>query len=258
MSLFYGWCKRKYRFKYIEEIPTPTIPKALSVGRIVHDYIDKFWDNYELNLDSYVQDINDYQDKVVKELAKRDIDDPDYYTKTLPRIYSDFSNFLLFQIRRIKNYQVLYGDDAISEIRKHFFPILSESYGKVKINDRVNFAFVVDALFYNEDGNILIDWKTSKTCNEKKFESHKPQLKRYAMCLSSLNKTCDKMGIFYTKDGLFFSEDCPTNYSLAEEVLQFVRDLQVSKFPEVPKNEHWKCSNSKWDCEYYDICGGPK
>lgn len=247
MESYYGWCKRKFRLKYIEKIPTPKITR-LGIGKLDHNEIDKFWKKYKLDLDTFVLDINNYYKKRLKKLSIED-------DEIILRFKSDFSNFLNFQIRRIKTYLDKFGDDY-KIIRKHFYPIISEEKGVINISDNVEFVFIIDALFYNENGNILIDWKSDKSCSESSFKKKIPQLRRYAYSLSSLSLDCKYIGIFFVKDSLYFQDKKPINYSLEEEVLTFVRDLQKSDFPKVPKRENWKCSNSKWDCEYYDICGG--
>ena len=129
------------------------------------------------------------------------------------------------------------------------------------ITDDINFGFIIDALFWNPVGNILIDWKTDKNCNEKQFESHVPQLNRYSVCLPEIGHSCKRMGIFFLKESLFFSKIKTPGYSLKDEVLGFIRTLQVSKFPKVPKKEKWKCHNKDFSyvCEYYpEICTGTK
>lgn len=246
------WCERKFRIKEIEGIPSGRPPHpALPLGKVSHKEIHKFWSVYRLNLDTYILDIEKYYKNTVrttKGLSKEN------YIKF--QLY--FSNFINFQIRRIKYYIKKYGDNY-KLIEKLFFPILSEKYGNIKIVGDIRFAFIIDALFWNPKGNNLIDWKTDKDCNESKFKEHIPQLNRYSRCLYRIGQSCEKIGIFFLKESLYFNEAKTVNYSLEKEILNFIRRIQVSKFPKVPKKEKWKCHNEDltYTCEYYpDICRG--
>ena len=248
----YDWCQRKWRIKEIDKIPSGVPPHpALILGKVCHKEIDNFWDKYNLDLDNYTTHMQNYYAETVKRV--RGLSKENYI-----KFQMYFSNFINFQIRRVDSYIKKYGKDY-KIIKKIFFPIISEAYGRLPITSDISFGFVVDALFWNPIGNILIDWKTDKLCNENQFETHVPQLNRYSICLLHIGHTCQKVGIFFLKDSLFFSKIKTAGYSLEKEVLDFLRKIQISKFPKVPKKEKWKCHNKDFTyvCEYYpEICTG--
>jgi len=243
----YDWCQRKYRIKVIEEIPSGIVAPHLTIGSVSHQQIHKFWNEFKLDLDNYIYDINDYFKKVVRRVKIDDVE-------SFATFQTYYSNFLNFQIRRIEAYIKKYGKDY-KMINDLFFPILSEKYGVVEISNNVKFAFIVDALFENFKGNVLIDWKTDKECNESSFLRHIPQLNRYSACLPKIGYSNKEIGVFFLKESLFFHHKKTFEYSLENEVLGFVRKLQTSSFNKVPKSQKWKCEI----CEYYpDICVGAK
>jgi hypothetical protein len=245
----YAWCPRKYRLWYVEHIPTPYVSKALIIGCDTHNFIEKFWKNYNLNLDTYIYDLNNYLKQEVRKITHKD----KYVSTTLQYYYSNFINF---QIHRIQKYIETYGMDE-EKIRKLFYPILNEKRGKVRINNIIEFSYLIDSFFENDDGNLLIDWKTDYKCNEKQFRTHLPQLNRYYVCLKELGYVCEAVGIFFVKDSLFFSTYINKSYSLEKECIDFVRMIQKSKFPKVKKNEKWKCCSNVYECEYFpEICTG--
>lgn len=235
------WCERKYRIKNIEKIPSKVFVPALAVGRICHSSIDKFWKHFRLNLDTYIQDINDFYKLISK---------PKLYGEHKAKYKIYMSNFLNFQIRRIKIYKETYGKD-IRMIKKLFFPILTEKRGTMQISSNIKFSYVVDSLFWNPTGNILIDWKTDNECTEAKFISHIPQLNRYSESITQLKLNCKLIGIFFLKESLFYSRKRSTTYSLERDVLSFVRRLQICKFNKVPIEDNWKCCTTNFQCEYY-------
>ena len=255
------WCERKFRIKEIDKILSGVPPHpALILGKVCHKEINIFWERYDLDLDTYVVDMEKYYTDTVrryKGLSRENFIKFQLY----------FSNFINSQKRRVNSYIKKYKDDY-ETIAKLFFPMLdekneliSEKYGRIKITDDISFGFVIDALFWNPNGNILIDWKTDKTCNETQFESHVPQLNRYTICLAHIRHSCEKIGIFFLKDSLFFSKHKTIGYSLEKEVLDFLRKLQICKFPKVTKKDKWKCHNKDctYMCEYYpEICTGTK
>jgi len=248
----YDWCERKYRIINIEKIPSGVPPHpSLILGKVSHKEIDTFWERYNLDLDNYTYHIQNYYTKTIKRI--RGLSKNNYIKFQLY-----FSNFINFQIRRIDTYIKKYKDNY-HVINKLFFPIISEKYGKINITSDISFGFVIDALFWNSTGNTLIDWKTDRICTEKQFENHIPQLNRYSICLPHINHSCKKIGIFFLKDSLFFNRIKTAGYSLEKEVLGFIRKIQISKFPKVPKKDKWKCHNAdlSYTCEYYpEICTG--
>lgn len=245
----FHWCERKYRIKVIEKIPSGIFSIPLNLGGLCHDQINLFWKTFKLNIDTYKQDIKNYYRKSLS--MTRDVH-PDIYV--LFQVY--FSNFLNFQIRRINRYIEIYGKDH-ETIRKYFFPIISEEYNIINITDDIEFAFVIDALFETPKGNLLIDWKTDKDCNEGSFKSHLPQLNRYTSGLKRIGENNEFIGIFFLKESLLFKDKKTVGYSLEDDILSFLRELQVSKFPKVPKHECWKCYSNNYECEYFpDICSG--
>jgi len=249
------WCERKFRIKEIDEIPSGVPPHpALILGSVCHKEIHNFWERYNLDLDNYDTHIQNYYIETVKRIRRSGKLSNENYTKF--QMY--FSNFINFQIRRVNLYIKKYGIDH-KTIVKLFFPILDETYGRIPITSGITFSFIIDALFWNPTGNVLIDWKTDKDCTEKQFESHVPQLNRYSICLPHIGHSCEKIGVYFLKDSLFFSKIKTAGYSLEKEVLDFVRKIQISKFPKVPKKEKWKCHNEdlSYTCEYYpEICTG--
>ncbi len=255
------WCERKFRIKEIDEIPSGVPPHpALILGKVSHKEIHNFWERYNLDLDNYISHIQNYYTKTIKSV--RGLSKENYIKFQLY-----FSNFINFQIRRIDSYIKKYKDDY-EIINKLFFPIIdekdhkyvSEKYGRINITDDISFGFVIDALFWNPVvGNTLIDWKTDKDCTEQQFENHVPQLNRYSICLPHIGYRCEKIGIYFLKDSLFFSKPKTAGYSLEKEVLAFIRKIQISKFPKVPKKDKWRCHNKdlSYTCEYYpEICTG--
>jgi len=248
------WCERKYRIKEKDGIPSGRPPHpALILGGVSHREIHNFWNKYNLDLDEYGYNIQNYYTKTIKRVSGLSREN---YIKF--QLY--FSNFINSQIRRIDSYINKYKDDY-KIITDLFFPILSEERGRIAITDDISFGFIIDSLFWNPDGNILIDWKTDKTCTEKQFESHIPQLNRYSSCLPHINHSCKKIGIYFLKDSEFFSRHKTSEYSLEKEVLDFIRRVQISKFPKVPKKDKWKCHNKDFSftCDYYpEICIGTK
>lgn len=258
----YDWCNRKYKIKEIEGIPSPVPPHpALKLGSVCHKEIHIFWERYNLDLDKYLIHLENYYINTIKRVKG-------LISENSIKFQLYFSNFINFQIRRINSYIKKYGKDY-KIINKLFFPIIdeknhkyvSEKYGKISITSDITFGFVIDALFWNPTGNILVDWKTDKDCNEKKFESHVPQLNRYSICLPHIGHSCKEIGIFFLKDSLFFNKSKTPGYSLEKEVLGFIRKIQISKFPKVPKKDKWKCHNYDltYVCEYYpEICTGVK
>lgn len=251
MDLYYGWCKRKYRLRYIENIPVPFAP-ALRLGSVCHNEIKLFWKEFELNLNTYGVDLIFYYKERVKHVKNTLFGDS--YIKF--QMY--FNNFIQFQQLRIERYIKLYGMDY-NKIAKYFFPVINEEYGRIKISRTVEFGFIIDALFEMENNiYLLLDWKTDKICNESQFISHIPQLNRYSVCIPhKFNYPCHLIGIYFLKESKFFKNDVNTEYSLEDEVLGFVRELQTSKFPKVSKKEKYKCCTANWQCDYYpDICKG--
>ena len=247
----YKWCPRKWRIKNVEKIELPYISPALNLGSVVHKEIDNFWKEYHLDLDTFIPDINEYYKRTVKKVIDMLCDES--YVKF--QLY--FSNFTNFMIRRLKRYIEMYGIDNYDKIKMYFYPILSEKYGRIKITADIDFSFIVDALFKGDSGNILIDWKTDKDCNESKFRSHVPQLDRYSSCLTRIGHRNNFIGIFFLKDSLYFQDLKTYNYSLKNEVILFVRKIQVSDFPKVPVKENYKCCTNNYQCEYYpEICSG--
>lgn len=247
----YNWCPRKYRIKNIEGIKLPYIAPELTLGNVLHKEIDKFWKEYHLDLDTFIPDINEYYKMTVRKVLN--MLDNESYIKF--QVY--FSNFTNFMIRRLNRYIDSYGYDDYDKIRMRFYPILSEKYGRVKITSDIEFAFVIDSLFEGDNGNILIDWKSDKDCNESQFRKHVPQLDRYSSAITKIGKNNEYIGIYFLKDSLYFQDKKTYGYSLKEEVLSFVRELQVSDFPKVPVFENYKCCTNNYQCEYYpDICDG--
>ena len=247
------WCERKFRIKEIEGIPSGVPPHpALILGSVCHKEIHDFWERYNLDLDNYAIHMQNYYAKTVKRVKNK------LYGENYIKFQLYFSNFINFQIRRVDLYKKKYGIDH-KIIVKLFFPIINENRGKFPITNDISFGFIIDSLFWNPTGNVLIDWKTDKDCTEKKFESHIPQLNRYSICLPHIGYSCKKIGIYFLKDSLFFSKIKTAGYSLEKEVLGFIRKIQISKFPKVPKKEKWKCHNKDltYTCEYYpEICTG--
>jgi len=246
----YVWCPRKYYLLNVEKIKLPYISKALIIGRKTHKFIENFWKNCNFSLSNYIGDLNAYLNKVIKNMHIKD----NYVNATLQVYYSNFVNF---QIRRIKIYVEKYDDDE-DLIKKLFYPFINEKYGTIKISNNHTFGFIIDSAFWHPEGNSIIDWKTDNICNETQFRTHIPQLKRYSVCMRKvLKEDCDKLGIFFVKDFLYFAIKTDYNYSLEDEVIEFIRMLQRSKYPKVDKNESWKCCSPVDECEYYpEVCNG--
>lgn len=253
----YKWCERKWRIKEIDKIPSGVPPHpALILGKVCHKEIDNFWNMYNLDLDNYAIHMENYYVETVKQINRLN----KLYGENYIKFQLYFSNFINFQIRRVNLYIKKYRKNY-KIIKKLFFPILTEEYGKIFITDDITFGFVIDSLFWNPTGNVLIDWKTDKLCTEEQFESHVPQLNRYSICLLDIGHSCEKIGIYFLKDSLFFNKIKTVDYSLEKEILAFIRKTQISKFPKVPKKEKWKCHNKDltYTCEYYpEICTGVK
>lgn len=252
MDLYYGWCKRKYRLRYIENITVPFVAPALKLGSICHDEIKLFWKEFELNLNTYNVDIILYYKKRVKHV-KNKLSEDNYI-----KFQMYFNNFIQFQERRIERYIKIYGMNY-NKIKGYFFPVINEEYGNIRISRTVDFGFIIDALFEMEnDIYLLVDWKTDKTCNESQFISHKPQLNRYSVCIPhKFNYPCHLISVYFLKESKFFKDNVDLEYSLENEVLEFVRELQTSDFPKVDKKEKYKCCANTYQCEYYpDICDG--
>jgi len=246
----YEWCPRKYRILNIDNIKLPYISKPLIIGSKTHKFIENFWKNCNFSLNNYIADLNVYLNKELKKIYVKDL----YINSTL-QIY--YTNFVNFQIRRIKKYIDIYGNDE-KLIKKLFYPFINERYGTMKIGNNHTFGFIIDSVFWSLYGNTIIDWKTDSVCNESQFRTHIPQLKRYSVCLrETLLEDCEKLGIFFVKDFLYFTIKNDRNYSLEDEVIEFIRMLQRSKFPKVSEKESWKCCSPNNECEFYPkICKG--
>lgn len=245
----YKWCNRRYRLRTIEKIKVPFDSKPMRLGSILHKEINTFWKKYNLDLETFIPDINAYYDNTVKKIAKMVCDEN--YIKF--QMY--FSNFTNFMIRRLNIYTNTYNN--YREIKNLFYPILSEKYYTIPITDDIDFGFIVDSLFKGKIGNILIDWKSDNICNESQFVKHIPQLDRYSSGLSRVGRTNSFVGIYFLRDSLYFQDGKTHGYSLENEVLSFVRELQISKFSKVPFKENYKCSAKDYQCEYYPkICNG--
>lgn len=248
----YEWCPRKYRLQHIENIKLPYISKPLIIGSKTHKFIENFWKNCSFSLKTYIEDINAYLNK---ELKKVSLVERDKYISSTLQVY--YSNFVNFQIRRIKTYINEYDNDE-KMIKKLFYPYINETYGTLNIANKHTFGFIIDSGFWNPNGNVLIDWKTDFDCTESQFRTHIPQLKRYSVCARDvLKENFEKLGIFFVKDFLYFSIKIDRNYSLEDEVINFIRMLQTSKYPKVSVEESWKCCSPNNECEYYPkVCKG--
>jgi len=252
----YKWCEQKYKLAYIDKIKT-RVSQPLILGRILHNQIDKFWKTFKLDTVSYIHDINYYSKELKRKINIRNVE-------TKVKFINYFTNFLNYQMLRIKKYIEEFNDD-FSAITAHFYPLLTEEKDTYVIGEHV-FVYILDALFYNEFGNLIVDWKSDKSCNLSDFKSHLPQLNRYSYAmnknpykgiLESTYKHNKRVGIFFLKESKFYSTNVSKNYSLDREIIQFVNKLKHSKFKKVPKCERDKCYTKGYECEYYpEYCGG--
>lgn len=242
----YKWCQKKFELQFIKEIPMPFVSPGLTIGKKTHKFIELFWKTYKLDTETYIEDMKIHLRNGIRRLYE-----PDQNTNIIIQI--NYTNFINYQTLRIKNYIEKYDNDY-QTIKKIFYPILNEKFGSIKI-ENLTFSYVIDSLFSQLDWNLLIDWKTDKECNENQFKEHIPQLCRYSKCLESIKKDCKKMGVYFTRESLFFSCDKVENYSLKKEVLDFYDEIQNSKF--LKTKDTCKCCTSGYQCEYYpNICKG--
>jgi len=253
----YRQCPRRYYYAYIEKLPTKENIYT-SRGGIVHKTLEQFFqtntvllteENYDIVLKVVLMNLfNSYwkesQPKILELLEHNPLIMNHYYYETMAMIDNWFKAFLE------KFRQQLPGKN----VQEAFLAVKPETEQRF-VSDFYQVQGYVDAVYEDEKGVTLLDYKTSR--KDSINEEYKLQLGVYALLYRENKKVIPK------RAGIQFLGDGKTSYLEVDEPLILRAEFACREMQEhtkskekqdYPKKPGKLCKYSGGQCDFYETC----
>ena len=253
----YKQCPRRYYYAYIEKLPGKESIHTVR-GGIIHKAIEKFYniniemlneENYEILLKVIAMNIfnslwRENTGKINSLLDYNMIIAEHYYYESLKMVGNWFDVFIAKLKNEMQNKEVKDAFIALKPVTE--YRIISEKF---------NVQGFIDAVYENNEGAILLDYKTSR--KQEISKEYKLQLAIYSLLYrESKNMLPKKAGIMFLADGsekLLEVDDGLIN--LAEnECIKIQEKTKSNKKEYYVKKPGRLCKYSGGQCDYYGIC----
>ncbi len=251
----YRQCPRKYFYSYIEGLPKrPNIYQIR--GKIAHQVLEDFFkvdisklstSNFEFSMKILLQDMLsrlwEGSKEEFKELDLNKGEIEGYKQETQHMIQCWFLDFL-------NRFKELEKEVGFKEAFNRLAPVSEEHF----VSQDIGVQGYVDAIYKDEKGIIIVDYKTSK--KDDITDDYRLQLAIYSLLYH------EKYGIYPYKAGLNLLRHGERLIDVSEDLLEFGRNelknihlcTRSKDVREYPRNPSILCKWSSGQCDFYEEC----
>ncbi|MFC1691814.1 RecB family exonuclease [Nanoarchaeota archaeon] len=249
-------CPRRYYYNYIEKLPTkPSI--HLIRGNIVHSALEDF---FKINIENISSPSYEFELRIIllehfkkhwnmkmTQLNQLGLSEDElmYYFKDSSDMINNWLDMFYEKVKK-----KLAKENNLVEAFKVLTPRTEEEYR----SDQEGVRGFIDAIHEDEDGIVLMDYKTSK--KNVINNAYKLQLAIYAMLYQEKHKKLpDKVGISFLKFDEQYLDVDESLVDFAKLEVRQVHELTQSKNKEdYNKKTSPLCKWSTGQCDFYEQC----
>lgn len=225
----YNLCPKKFKFQYIDKLEKPEsdYKEVAEFGTMIHENIEDIKDNLIIDDENNIAkfDKKYVRNKTVKVNKK---------------------NYALNETEHMKNFLEL-TNRLLKQSGKPKYSIPEETEGHY-FNDKLRIHGYIDAVYknYEDDGIIIVDWKTGK---KKKEKQCKEEMLFYALCWNYEHpeNPVKYIAMYFTGCNYLFFEEVKQEdlEDLAKEIITVHKMIDIGCF--FKTRYKWPCRFCEWE-----------
>lgn len=251
-------CPRKYFYQYIIKYPTKENIHCIR-GNIVHDALEKF---YSIDLDSvsekeFKKEVSFFMRNLFEacwsgcaaRLSKVGLipEELSFYHKESMQMLANWLNYFFERLEK----EMKQNNISLKEAFNRLKPVAME---KKYLDEERMVQGYIDAIHNEEDGVLVLDYKTSKSSELK--PEYLLQLGIYALLYEKTH------GVYPGRAALWFLKDKMVDVKVTPklvkdalfEVEQIHFSTESSRITDYPKKQSPLCKWSTGECDFYEVC----